>query len=140
MSGAEILQTVGIILMVEGSIIALIELWRKRLDKLVKKSLNEAIDAMKDFLTVLINMGLEIKRKEKEEKDTTLSEEETQALIDTETLFLYKHFRRKAIEKIRAHLIHIGILYIILGATIQYDSATFWQLEGGLISRCIYGI
>jgi hypothetical protein len=119
MSGSLILQTIGLIFMVEGSIIALYELWRKKLNYICEKQLDRAKKAMVDATITLILKYKEIRRYEKVGKKKVISEKEADEMIDKFSLFIWHHFKRKCYETFRENIIHIGILYLVTGSIFQ---------------------
>ena len=117
MSWSLALQTIGLILMVEGSIIAIYELWKKKLNYLIEKNLNDAEMALIDSFDTFFKL-FEDKDRIKSKKKV-ISNKESEVIIDKFYKFLYYHIKRKLLEEFRDNIINFGIMYLVLGAILQ---------------------
>ena len=112
MSWGLILQTIGTILMVVGNIISLTELWRQRLDNLVKRYSDKSTESFKDSMYALVKW---IKYSETKEKDFQEEEyqKQTNQLENKSMDFIWSFLKKRWVERFRNRFIYIGISLII---------------------------
>jgi len=131
----EVLQTIGIVFMTLGSILAIEGLWRQRLKNSIKKT-QRLVDAYEKALDKIENLTKEHYKRVLERHPNLAELHETSNhkydfIISIMVYFglLWKtakvFVRYRALIFLRKHLVHIGILFIIFGAGTQIFAVNF---------------
>ena len=98
--------------MVIGNIISLTELWRHRLDNLVKRYTDKSKDSLKHSIESLVIL---LKHSDSQKKEV---KKKVNQFVNQSYYFFWSYIKKMWVESLRTHFIYIGISLIVIGAII----------------------